>query len=208
MAKKEKEFVYEWNPVKEQVGGKDAERVIWTTKTLNMAVDALSQGLPLKTNPFCGKNTKLLRPDLVYKRTQEELEDYIRCKDDPVYFGEKCYLMTPEGLQKCELRDYQKDYLYHLRDHRFSIMCSCRQAGKTLTFINNINIYIPNNIKNVKIVNKLKDYNYFYINDKQIYNIPLFELWDLFGIHNFKWKIKYHLYKIIYKLNKYAKGKM
>ena len=52
---------------------------------------------------------------------------------DPVYFASKCYLMTPEGLKPCILRDYQIDYLRHLQKNRFSIFLSCRQSGKSTT---------------------------------------------------------------------------
>lgn len=131
MAKKE--FEYEYDPVKYDKGGKEAEKVIWTTKSLDAAVKALNEGLPLKANPFIGKNTKLLKPDLLYKRTQEEIDDYIHCMEDPIYFGSKCFLMTPEGLQPCVLRDYQEDYLNHVKNNRFSIFLSCRQSGKSTT---------------------------------------------------------------------------
>ena len=110
----EKEFSYEYNPVKEIKGGVEASKVVWSTKSLNAAVDALTKGLPLKANPFCGTNTKLLKPDLVYKRTEEEVEDYIKCMQDPLYFAEKCFLMTPKGLQPVKMRDYQKEYLTNL----------------------------------------------------------------------------------------------
>lgn len=136
----EKEFEYdihkdkEFNPVKEQIGGKAAERVIWSTYSLNAAVNALKQGLPLKANPFIGKNTKLLKADLVYKRTEEELDDYVKCMEDPVYFASKCYLKNPAGgLSPVKLRDYQVDYLRHLQKNQFSIMLSCRQSGKSTT---------------------------------------------------------------------------
>ncbi|MCH5167483.1 MAG: hypothetical protein J1F35_06260 [Erysipelotrichales bacterium] len=202
--KKDKEFEYEYNPVKEQIGGKGAEKVIWTTKSLNMAVEAISQGLPLKANPFCGKNTKLLRPDLVYKRTQEEIEDYIKCKEDPVYFGEKCYLMTPEGLQQCKLRGYQKKYLEHLKNNRFTCYLAARQVGKTLNMSSIVNIFLN---KNSKYIDKLIRKYFFYIKDNLIYiQLPLFELWNIYGIHNKYWKIKYQLYKIIYKLKTYEKN--
>lgn len=131
MAKKE--FEYEYDPVKYDKGGKEAEKVIWTTKSLDAAVKALNEGLPLKANPFIGKNTKLLKPDLLYKRTQEEIDDYIHCMKDPIYFGSKCFLMTPEGLLPCVLRDYQEDYLNHVKNNRFSIFLSCRQSGKSTT---------------------------------------------------------------------------
>ena len=129
----EKEFSYEYNPVKEIKGGVEASKVVWSTKSLNAAVDALKKGLPLKANPFCGTNTKLLKPDLVYKRTEEEVEDYIKCMQDPLYFAEKCFLMTPKGLQPVKMRDYQKEYLTNLKENRFNILLACRQAGKSVT---------------------------------------------------------------------------
>ena len=123
----------DFNPIKEMVGGKQAERVIWSTNIINIALQAIEEGKPLKASPFYMKNTKLLKPELVYKRTKEEIDDYIRCKTDPVYFASKCYLMTPEGLKPCKLRDYQVDYLRHLQNNRFSIFLSCRQSGKSTT---------------------------------------------------------------------------
>lgn len=131
---KKGEESYEFDPIKQTRDGKEAERVIWSTKSLNAAVDALKKGLPLKANPFIGKVTTLLKPDLVYKRTKEEIEDYLHCKQDPVYFASKCYLKNPEGgLSPVEMRDYQVNYLTHLQKNRFSIMLSCRQAGKSVT---------------------------------------------------------------------------
>ena len=130
---KEKEFEYEYNPIKEQVGGKAAEKVIWSTAVINKALEGIQQGQPLKASPFLNKNTKLLKPELVRRYTQEEIDDYKRCAMDPIYFAEKCYLMTPEGLKPCKLRDYQKDYIRHLQHNRFSIFLSCRQSGKSTT---------------------------------------------------------------------------
>lgn len=131
MAKKE--FEYEYNPIKEQTGNKKAQAVVWTTKSLEVAVEGINKGLELKVNPFCGKNTKLLKPDLVYKRTEEEVEDYLHCMQDPCYFATKLEIMTPEGLQRVKLRDYQNEYLQHLQKHRFSIWLAVRQVGKSVT---------------------------------------------------------------------------
>ena len=199
----EKEFEYdiakdkEFNPVKEQIGGKAAERVIWSTYSLNAAVKALQQGLPLKANPFIGKNTKLLRADLVYKRTEDELEDYMKCMQDPVYFASKCYLKNPAGgLSPVELRDYQIDYLHHLQENPFSIMLSCRQSGKCFSMLSTVKI----NIKNYsQFDNKLEKISYYYIKDN-IYYLPIFELYNLYCKQTLIWKCKYQLYKIIYTL--------
>ena len=127
--KKQKDF----DPIKREKSGGEAERVVWTTAVIEKALEAKNLGLPLKATPFLNNNTKLLKPDLVYRRTKEELEDYIHCAEDPVYFASKCYLMTPEGLKPCVLRDYQIEYLRHLQNHRFSIFLSCRQSGKSTT---------------------------------------------------------------------------
>ena len=124
---------YEFDPVKELKGGIEASKVVWSTNSFNAAVDALSKGLPLKANPFCGNNTKLLKPDLVYKRTPEEVEDVIRCMQDPLYFASKCFLMTPEGLQQVKMRDYQEEYLTNLKENRFNILLAARQSGKSVT---------------------------------------------------------------------------
>ena len=186
----------EFNPIKEMVGGKQAERVIWSTNIINIALQAIEEGKPLKASPFYMKNTKLLKPELVYKRTKEEIDDYIKCKTDPIYFASKCYLMTPEGLKPCVLRDYQIDYLKHLQKNRFSIFLSCRQSGKSFSMLSTVQIKLKNNSQ---IDNSIEKFNYFYINDN-IYLLPVFELYNLYCKQTLIWKCKYQLYKIIYKL--------
>lgn len=49
---KEKEFEYEYNPIKEQINGKAAEKVIWSTAVINKALEGIQQGQPLKASPF------------------------------------------------------------------------------------------------------------------------------------------------------------
>ena len=127
-----KELTYEFDPVKDQKGNEQAQSVVWSTKSLHMAVDAITKGLPLKVNPFIGNNTKLLKPELVFKRTEEEISEYVHCMQDICYFAEKCYVMTPEGLKRIKLRDYQVKYLRHLESNRFSIYLAARQSGKSV----------------------------------------------------------------------------
>lgn len=203
MAKKE--FEYEFNPIKEQKGNEQAQSVVWSTKSIEAAVDAIKKGLPLKVNPFIGNNTKLLKPELVFKRTEEEINDYIRCMQDVTYFAEKCFVMTPEGLQAIHLRDYQFEYLKHLQDNRFSIFLACRQAGKSLNLLSNIIIKLKN-INNID--DKLRKKYYFYINDNIIYiEVPMFEIINLYHKQTLLWKLKYYLYKIIYKLENHGRKK-
>lgn len=123
-----------FNPVKEETDGVKAKRMIWSTAAFDMALKGIEQGRKLVANPFYENNTKLLKGDLVFQRTQEEIDEWMRCKNDIIYFVEKyCKLMTPEGIKHVTLRDYQVDYLRHLEKNRLSIMLSARQAGKTTT---------------------------------------------------------------------------
>ena len=129
--KKKKEV---FNPVKEDESGKIAKRMIWSTESLDLAIKGLEEGKKLKANPFYENNTRLLKGDLVFERTEKEIEEWKKCKDDIIYFVENyCKIMTPEGIQKVKLRDYQLEYLEHLQKHRLSIMLSARQVGKTVT---------------------------------------------------------------------------
>lgn len=127
--KKKKEV---FNPIKEDESGKIAKRMIWSTESLNLAIKGLEEGKKLKANPFYENNTRLLKGDLVFERTEEEIEEWKKCRDDILYFAEKyCKLMTPEGIQHIHLRDYQKKYLRHLEKNRLSIYLACRQCSKT-----------------------------------------------------------------------------
>ena len=78
---------FEFDPIKQTINGKEADKDIWSTNVINKALEGIQQGQPLKASPFLNKNTKLLKPELVRKYTQEEIEDYKRCAMDPVYFG-------------------------------------------------------------------------------------------------------------------------
>lgn len=123
-----------FNPVKEEAGDKRAQRIVWTSEALNTAVKALAVGKRLKVNPFYENEVRLLKADLVYERTPEEIEEWNKCRNDIIYFANKyAKLMTPEGVQHITLRDYQEDYLRHLMNHRLTIFLSCRQSSKTTT---------------------------------------------------------------------------
>ena len=193
---------FEFDPVKRDKGGKEAEAVIWSCSVLEKAVDAMKKGLPLKANPFIGKNTKLLKPDLVFRRTQEEIEDYMHCMEDPLYFATKCFLMTPTGLQAVILRDYQEDYMRHLQENRFSLFLSCRQSGKcflqnttikflfTNSFINNYGIQFGKQ----KFTYLFKNFKYVKSGSDYLFELPFYEFQNLFD-DTVYWKLKYNLYK-------------
>lgn len=134
MAETKKPKTETFDPVKEDKDGVKAKRVIWSTKSIELAIKGIIAGRKLVANPFYEKQTTLLKGDLVFERTPEEIQEWIKCKNDILYFAEKyCKLMTPEGIKNITLRDYQKRYLRHLEQNRLSIYLSCRQSGKTTT---------------------------------------------------------------------------
>ena len=67
--------------------------------------------------------------------TQEQLEELIKCQDDPVYFIENyCQIVTLDhGLQLFKLYDCQKRKVHHILNNRKAILMEGRQQGKTIT---------------------------------------------------------------------------
>lgn len=190
MAKKTKET---FNPVKENKDGVLAKRMVWSSKALELAINGLNEGKKLIANPFYEGNVKLLKGDLVFERTNEEIEEWKKCKDDIIYFTENyCKLLTPEGIKFVSLRDYQREYLRHLVENRLSIYLACRQCGKCLTFNELIKIRGSFDKKIKKYFDK-----HYYNNIYDCYEIPLFELYNLYE-SSFTWKLKYKLYKLSY----------
>lgn len=196
-----------FNPVKEDKDGVIAKRMIWSTESISLAIKGLEDGRKLVANPFYENNTKLLKGDLVFQRTEEEKEEWKRCATDIIYFVNKyCKLMTPQGIKNVTLRDYQERYLQHLMDNRLSIYLACRQCGKCVSFLTVAKVKIDFT-QIFFIDNKLKDYlvyNY-YSKKEDCFNLPLFELQNLYD-KRFIWKLKYHLYKKLYQLELYEKS--
>ena len=170
--------ITEFNPIKEDKDGVRAKRAIWSTKALNIAFEGLKQGKKLVANPFYENNARLLKGDLVFDRTENEIKEWLKCKNDVVYFVEKyCKIMTPEGIKQVTLRDYQVEYLKHLEKHRLSILLSARQAGKTVTSALFMLHYMCFNVdKNALVVaNKLKTAEEVLDKAKKIYlELPYF----------------------------------
>jgi len=189
-----------FNPIKETIDGKKAHDMIWSSKVIDIALKGLEQGKKLIANPFYENNTKLLKGDLVFERTPEEVEEWVHCREDIIYFANKyCKLMTPEGIKNVEMRDYQKDYLRHLEKNRLSIFLSCRQSGKCLFFLSKVLCRFKQNFWD-EFDGKLKRRFKKYYQQDGIYNIPIFEIYNLYD-KSFKWRIEYYLYKILYRIS-------
>lgn len=82
-------------------------------------------------------NPNLPREDYRHAFTQKEMDEFIKCAQDPVYFA--CNYMriinVDRGLMPFEMWDFQKDMLMKFHSNRFSICKLPRQVGKTTTSV-------------------------------------------------------------------------
>lgn len=112
-------------------------RVIWNSVNVGWALDAISNGLPLKkgASPFFNNNIELRKADLNWAFTQEELDEFLRCKEDIIHFANTyCKLVDETGMSNfIKLRKYQKRILRAMQTKKYVIILSGRQIGKTTT---------------------------------------------------------------------------
>lgn len=67
--------------------------------------------------------------------TQEMLQEWLKCAQDPIYFAEKYIQIVhvDHGLIPIRLYDYQKEIIVKLTNNRRVTVVTSRQAGKTTT---------------------------------------------------------------------------
>lgn len=88
--------------------------------------------------PYSYQNNPNL-PNEQYRHafTQKELDEYIKCAEDPVYFSRKYIkiINVDRGLIPFEMWDFQERMLQTFHDNRFSICKLPRQVGKSTTSV-------------------------------------------------------------------------
>jgi len=92
-------------------------------------IEEYLQHLSFKSNP----NLRPVNSPIEY--TEEMLDEYIKCSQDPIYFICKYVkVVHPDrGVVLMELYDYQKEMVDSYYHNRFSIVRTARQQGKTQT---------------------------------------------------------------------------
>lgn len=133
------------------------KQIVFTTKMVENVTKSINDGVVVKRfqNPWFQNEIGVRRSGIVFNRTEEEVQEYIKCKLDIKYFAQKyCKIKTEDGtITHIELRDYQKEILDLFSKNRFSILCSSRQIGKTVnTAITILHFLLFNNDKNAMIV--------------------------------------------------------
>ena len=92
---------------------------------------------------FSFRGNKALRPrgaEIEY--TEEMLEEYAKCRADPIYFIEKYVkVIHPDrGLVLMELYEYQKRMIRTYHENKRVIFLTARQQGKCLSINTNVKI--------------------------------------------------------------------
>jgi hypothetical protein len=80
-------------------------------------------------------NINLKAANVKVEFTPDQIQEYIKCAQDPIYFIENyCYIVTLDyGLQPFKLYDCQKNKINVIHNNRRVILMEGRQQGKTTT---------------------------------------------------------------------------
>jgi hypothetical protein len=116
----------------------EERKVVFSTKLVEETTNKINDGIVVKRyqNPWFQNEVGVRRSGITFRMTEDEIQEYIKCKLDINYFAEKyCRIKTEDGsVQNIRLRDYQKDILNLYTKNRFSILCASRQIGKCFSF--------------------------------------------------------------------------
>ena len=82
-------------------------------------------------------NPLLKKVGVEHQYTKEQVEEYMKCAEDPVYFCMNYIKIVnvDEGLINFKMWDFQKEMINLFKDNRFVITKCPRQVGKTTTTV-------------------------------------------------------------------------
>ena len=82
-------------------------------------------------------NINVKRDGVTHNFTQTELQEYVKCMQDPAYFAiNYCKVISlDKGLVPFKLYPYQQKMFNHFNDNRFNIVLACRQSGKSISSV-------------------------------------------------------------------------
>jgi hypothetical protein len=89
-------------------------------------------------------NPNLKRANTPIEFTQEQILEFMACKNDPVYFAQKHVKIVTldHGLMPFQPYDFQQELINNFHDNRFNICKMPRQTGKSTTVISYLLHYL------------------------------------------------------------------
>jgi len=93
--------------------------------------------MPTKNNDHYLGNPLIKAANTPVEFTPEQIEEYMKCANDPVYFIEKYIKIVhvDRGLIPFEMYPFQENIVRTIHDNRFTICKLPRQSGKSTTMI-------------------------------------------------------------------------
>jgi len=87
-------------------------------------------------NVYLG-NPNLKRANTPHEFTEEQIIEFVKCKEDPVYFARNYIKIVSldEGLTQFHPYDFQEKLIKNFHDNRFNICKMPRQTGKSTTSV-------------------------------------------------------------------------
>ena len=89
-------------------------------------------------------NPNLKKANVAQEFTQEQIEEFMRCAADPVYFA-RTYMKIvslDEGLVQFQPYDFQEKLIRNFHENRFNICKMPRQTGKSTTSVSYLLHYV------------------------------------------------------------------
>ena len=137
-------YEYDSDTRKKQEEDKRKSRRVYSTALIDELIKERNMGYDIPYDAFFMRDLDLRAPNVTFKMTDEEMEEYQRCYDDAGYYVENyCKFMTDRGLKVVELRDFQKNVVKTVTDevyipslgewgpkNRNVIWMAARQSGK------------------------------------------------------------------------------
>lgn len=118
--------------------GERIEEFILTTEIIKEIEEKENLGKILKRyEKLWFSNLRGIRKtNLIFAMTDQEFEEYVKCKINVQYFAEKyCCIKREDGtIGQMKLRDYQKDIIDLYTKNSRSILMASRQTGKCNSF--------------------------------------------------------------------------
>ena len=103
-------------------------------------------------------NPNLKAENVQIEFTKENIEEYIRCKEDPIYFAKNYIKIVSldEGLIPFSMYDFQEELITNFHENRFNIAKLPRQTGKSTTVVSYLLHYalFNDNIRIAILANK------------------------------------------------------
>ena len=103
-------------------------------------------------------NPNLKAENVQIEFTKENIEEYIRCKEDPIYFAKNYIKIVSldEGLIPFSMYDFQEELITNFHQNRFNIAKLPRQTGKSTTVVSYLLHYalFNDNIRIAILANK------------------------------------------------------